>query len=131
MLQLQKDFETFKQELKDTTSRQEYQKLYETCVQECAKSQKYYRLYTQSEVQIATVNGENNNLKEEINKLQQVIRALKDQQSRESDSVLKTVIDQQRTIDALRSELTQLKQGNQTLQSEVADKDSLIQSLMN
>ena len=130
MLQLQKDFETFKHDLKETTSRQEYQKLYEACVQECAKSQKYYRLFTQSEVQVATHKNENNQLKDEVNQLQASIRGLKEQQSRESDSVLKTVIDQQRTIDQLRYEISSLKASNHSLSMEVKDKDSLIHSLM-
>ena len=73
--------------------------MYEACVAECAKSQKYYKLYTQGEVKLATLEGEKGVLREECAKLQGQVRQLKEQQSRESDSVLKTVIDQQRTID--------------------------------
>lgn len=61
MIQLQRDFESFKQEMtsmQPNKNSEEYNKLYEACLLECGKSQKFHRLYQQSEVRVASLAAE-------------------------------------------------------------------------
>ena len=49
-MSLQGDFEAFRKDL--TTPASDYNRLYEACLKECAKTQRYHRLYQESEARV-------------------------------------------------------------------------------
>jgi hypothetical protein len=55
LVSLQQDFETFRKDLAPVS---DYNRLYEACLKECAKTQRYHRLYQESEARLACVQAE-------------------------------------------------------------------------
>ncbi|TNV84442.1 hypothetical protein FGO68_gene3384 [Halteria grandinella] len=140
---LQEDFETFKRDLQPVNQQEnslvvEYEKLYNACLEECEKAQQYYSLYQSEEQRVIEVTEENRLLKErnlelekeneslkdnfeglkqESSQLQSKYEELRQEREEETKSVMRTVIDQQRTIEMLRGEIQTLQESIKTLQS--------------
>eukprot|EP00347_Sterkiella_histriomuscorum_P016535 403352819 len=113
---LQNEFDHFKNEVGVEQmrkvlqeSQEEYQKLYDICIQECEKSNKVQELYKkeknlreQRENQIIDLGDQEEMLKNQIRHLEDQLNFLRDQQDTEQQSLKQTVLDQQKVIEELR-----------------------------